>query len=108
MKCREGEDNCITWIGVMFYSSPSTIRNIKRRRTRWAGYVARMGEKRTAYRFLVGRSDGNRPLGKPKFRWVENIRLDRVEIRWSGVDWAVVNVAMSIPVPQIAGNSLTC
>jgi hypothetical protein len=48
------------------YSSPSIIRIIKSSRTRWAGYVARMGEKRNAYRFLVGKPDGKRPLGRPR------------------------------------------
>jgi hypothetical protein len=51
-----------------FYSSPSIIRIIKSRRTRWAGHVARMGEKRNTYRLLEGRPEGKRPLGRPKRR----------------------------------------
>jgi hypothetical protein len=54
------------------YSSPSIIRIIKSRRMRWAGHVARMGEKRNAYRLLLGK----RPLGRPRCRWVDNIRMD--------------------------------
>jgi hypothetical protein len=55
------------------YSSPSIIRIIKTRRMRWAGHVARMGEKRNAYRLLVGKPEGKRPLGRPRCRWVDNI-----------------------------------
>jgi hypothetical protein len=58
------------------YSSPSIIRMIKSRRMRWAGHVARMGEKRNAYRILVGK----RPLGRPRCRWVDNIKMDLREI----------------------------
>jgi hypothetical protein len=62
------------------YFSPSTIRMIKSRRMRWAGYLARMGEKRNAYRTLVGRPEGNKPLGTPRRRWVDNIKIDLREI----------------------------
>jgi hypothetical protein len=58
------------------YSSPSIIRIIKLRRMRWAGHVARMGEKRNAYRLLVRKPEGNRLLGRPRRRWVDNIRMD--------------------------------
>jgi hypothetical protein len=58
------------------YSSPTIIRIIKSRRMRWAGHVARMGEKRNAYRLLVGK----RPLGRRKRRWVNNIRMDLGEV----------------------------
>jgi hypothetical protein len=54
------------------YLSPNIIRTIKSRRMKWAGHVARMG-KRNAYRILVGKSAGKRPLGRPKRRWVDNI-----------------------------------
>jgi hypothetical protein len=54
------------------YSSPSIIRIIKSRRMKWAGHVARMGEKRNAYRLLVGKPEGKRPLGRPRRRWVDN------------------------------------
>jgi hypothetical protein len=58
------------------YSSPSIIRMIKSRRMRWAGHVARMGETRNAYRILVGKPEGKRPLGRPKRRWMDNIKMD--------------------------------
>jgi hypothetical protein len=69
------------------YSSTSIIRIIKSRRMRWAEHVARMGEKRNAYRLLVGKPEGKRPLGRPKCRWVRNIRMDLVEVEWGDVDW---------------------
>jgi len=59
-----------------FYSSPNIVRVIKSRRMRWAGYVARMGEKRGVYRVLVWKPEGRRPLGRPRRRWVNNIRMD--------------------------------
>jgi hypothetical protein len=62
------------------YSSPSIIRMIKSRRMRWAGHVARMGEKRNAYRILVGKTERKRPLGRPRRRWVDNIKMDLREI----------------------------
>ncbi|KAJ4447437.1 hypothetical protein ANN_09444 [Periplaneta americana] len=58
------------------YSSPDIIRNIKSRHLRWAGHVARMGESRNAYRVLVGRPEGKRPLGRPRRRWEDNIKMD--------------------------------
>jgi hypothetical protein len=57
------------------------------RRIRWAGHVAQMGEKRNAYRILVGKPDGRRPLGRPRCRWVVNIKMGLREIEWDGVDW---------------------
>jgi hypothetical protein len=51
---------------------------------RWAGYVARMGEKRNAYRILVGKPEGKRPLGRPRRTWVDNIKIDLKEIGWDG------------------------
>jgi hypothetical protein len=64
------------------YSSPSII---KSRRMRWAGHVARMGEKRKAYRLFVGKPEGKRPQGRPRCRWVDNIRMDGV--MWTGLIW---------------------
>jgi hypothetical protein len=52
---------------------------------RWAGHVARIGENRNAYRLLVGKPEGKRPLGRPICRWVDNIRMDLE--RWDGVKW---------------------
>jgi hypothetical protein len=91
------------------YSSPSTIRMMKSRRMRCAGHVARMGEKRNAYRILVGNPEGKRPLGRPRRRWVDNIKIDLREIGWNGGDWidlaqdsgqwmALVNAVMNLRV----------
>jgi hypothetical protein len=92
------------------YSSPSIIRIIKSKRMRWAGHVVRMGEKRNAYRLLVGKPEGKRPLGRPRRRWVDNIKVDLLEIGWGGVDWigiaqdrdkwrALANAVMNLRVP---------
>jgi hypothetical protein len=59
---------------------------IKSRRMRWAGHVARMGEKRNAYRILMGMPEGKRPLGRPRCMWVDNIKMDLREIGWDGMD----------------------
>jgi hypothetical protein len=69
------------------YSLPSIIRIIKSRRMRWTGHVVRMREDRNAYILLVGKPEGKRPLGRPRRRWVDNIRMDLREIGCSGVDW---------------------
>jgi hypothetical protein len=85
------------------YCSPSIIRIIKSSRIRLAGHVACTGEKRNAYRILVGK----RPLGKPRCRWEDNIRMDLREIGWGGMDWidlaqdrdqwkALVNMVMNL------------
>ena len=63
------------------YSSPNTVRVIKSRRMRWAEHVARMGEERGVYRVLVGKLEGRKPLGRPRRRWVDNIRMDLQEVR---------------------------
>jgi hypothetical protein len=68
------------------YSSPSIIRLTKARRMRWAGHVARMGEVRGAYNILVGRPEGRRPLGRPRRRWEDNIKIDLREIGFGDVD----------------------
>jgi hypothetical protein len=55
---------------------------------RWAGHVVRIGEKRNGYKLLVGKPEGKRrPLGRPRHRWVDNIRMDLGEVGWGGVDW---------------------
>ncbi|KAJ4439183.1 hypothetical protein ANN_15142 [Periplaneta americana] len=73
------------------YSSPDIIRNIKSRRLRWAGHVARMGESRNAYRVLVGKPEGKRPLGRPRRRWEGNIKMDLREVGYDDRDW--INLA---------------
>jgi hypothetical protein len=69
------------------YSSPNIIREIKSRRLRWAGHVARMGERRGAYRALVGKHEGRRPLGRPRRRWEDNIKMDLREVGCGSADW---------------------
>jgi hypothetical protein len=63
------------------------IRIIKSRRMRWAGHVARVREKKNAFRLLVGKPEGKRPLGRPRRRWVDNIKLDLLDICWGAVEW---------------------
>jgi hypothetical protein len=69
------------------YPSPDMIRQVKSRRMRWAGHVARMGEERNVYRVLIGKTEGGRPLGRPMRRWKDGIRMDLREIGLGGVDW---------------------
>jgi hypothetical protein len=93
-----------------WYSSRSINRVIKSRWMRWAGHVARMGEKRNAYRILVGKPEGKRPLGRPRRRWVDNIKMVIRDLGWDGVDWiymaqdrdqwrALVNTVLNLRVP---------
>jgi hypothetical protein len=58
------------------YSSPNIVRVVKPRRMRWAGHVARMGEERGVHRLLVGKPEGKSPLGMPRRRWEDNIKID--------------------------------
>ena len=92
------------------YSSPNIVRVIKSRRMRWAGHVARMGEERVAYRALVGKREGKRPLGRPRRRWVDNIRMDLQEVGCGYGDWiglaqdrdrwqTLVSAVMNLRVP---------
>ena len=69
------------------YSSPNIVRVIKSRRMRWTGHVARMSEERGVYRVLVGKPEGRRPLGRPRRRWVDNIRMDLQEVGCVYMDW---------------------
>jgi len=69
------------------FSSPIIFRVIKSRRMRWAGHVARIGEIRGVYRVLVGKPEGKRPLGKPRRRWEDNIKMDLQEVGCEGMDW---------------------
>ena len=65
----------------------NVVRVIKSRRMRWAGNVARMGERRGVYRVLVGKSEGKSPLGRPRGRWDDNIKMDLRELGCGGMDW---------------------
>jgi hypothetical protein len=69
------------------YSSPSIIGIIESRRMRWAVHVARMGQKRNVYRLLVGKTEGQIPLGRSRRGWMDNIKVDVLEIGLSVVDW---------------------
>ena len=69
------------------YCSPNIVRVIKWRRMRWGGHVARMVEKRGVYRVLMGKPEGKRPLGRPRRRWVDNIRMDLQEVGCGYIDW---------------------
>jgi len=69
------------------YSSPNIVRVIKSRRMKWAGHVARMGEERGVYRVLLGKPEGRRPLGRPRRRWVDNIRMDHQEVGCGYMEW---------------------
>jgi hypothetical protein len=92
------------------YSSLSIIRIIKSKRMRWAGNVASMGKKRNAYRLLVRKPEGKRPLGRLRRRWVDKIRMDLIAVGWDDVEWiglaqdrdkwrALVNAVMNLRVP---------
>ena len=69
------------------YSSPNIVRVIKSRRIRWAGHVARMGEERGVHKVLVWKPEGRRPLGRPKRRCVDNIRMDLQQVGCGYMDW---------------------
>ena len=95
---------------MILYSSPNIVRVIKSRRMRWAGHVARMDDKREAYRILVGKPEGKRPLGRPRYRWVDNIKMDLKEVGCGYLDWiglaqdrdrwrTLVSAVMNLRVP---------
>jgi hypothetical protein len=69
------------------YSLPNIVRVVKSRRMRWAGHVAHMGEKRGVHRVLVGKPEGKRPLGRPRRRWEDNIKMDVQELGGGRGDW---------------------
>jgi len=92
------------------YSSPNIFWVIKKRRMRWARHVARMGEMRGVYMDLMGKPEGKRPLGRPRRRWEDNIKMNLEEVGCGGMDWielaqdrdrcrAVVNAVMNLRVP---------
>jgi len=69
------------------YSSPNIVRVIKWRRMRWAGHMVCMVEERGVYRVLVGKPEGKRPMGRPRRRWVDNVRMDLPEVGCGYMDW---------------------
>jgi hypothetical protein len=84
------------------YFHPGIIRMFKSRRMRWAGQVARMGKKRNAYRMLVGKSEGKRPLGRARCRWMDNIEmgLREIDMAQDKDQWrALVNTVLNLRVP---------
>jgi hypothetical protein len=88
------------------YSSPNIVRVIKSRRMRWDGHVARMGERRGVYGVLVGKPEGKRPLGRPRRRWKDNIKMDLrdgakcIQLAQGWVQLrAFVNTVMNLRVP---------
>jgi hypothetical protein len=101
-----------TWADELhsLYSSPDIFKVIKSRRMRWAEHVARMGEGRSVYGVLGGRPEGKRPLGGPRRRWEDNIKLVLREVGIDGANWirlaqyrvqwrAFVNTVMNLRVP---------
>ena len=94
------------------YCSPNIVRVIKSSRMRWVGHVARMGESKGVFRVLVGKPEGKRPLGRPRLRWEDNIKIDLQEVGCGGMDWiklaqdrdrwrALVNAVMNLRVPYV-------
>jgi len=103
---------------IFIICSPNILRLIRSRRMRWAGHVALMGEERGVYSVLVGKPEGRRPLGRPRRRWVDNIRMDRQGMGCGYMDWiglaqdrdrwrTLVSAVMNLRVPWNAGNFLT-
>jgi len=98
------------------YSLPKIVRVVKSRRMRWAGDVARMGQGRGVYRVLVWRPEGKRPLGRPRRKWEDNIKMDFQEVGGGFEDWmelaqdmdrwrALVSTVMNLRVPKMRGIS---
>jgi len=98
------------------YSLPNILRVVKSTRMRRAGHVARMGEGRGVHRVLVGKPEGKRPLGRPRRRWQDNIKMDLQEVGCGGMDWmelaqdrdrwrALVSTVMNLRVPKMRGIS---
>jgi len=92
------------------YSSPNIVQVIKSRRMRWAGHVARLCEEKGVYRVLMGEPEGRRPLGRPRRRWVDNIRMDFQDVICGYMDWiglaqdrdrwrTLVSAVMNLRVP---------
>jgi hypothetical protein len=99
------------------YSLTNIVRVVKSRRMRWTGHVARMGQGRGVYRVLVGKPEGKRPLGRPRRRWEDNIKMDLQEVGGACGDWmqlaqdrdrwrALVSTVINLRIPKNAGNFL--
>ena len=101
---------------IDLHSLPNIVRVVKSRRNRWAGHVARMGEGRGVHRVLIGKPEGKRPLGRPRRRWEDNIKMDLQEVGGSCGDWmelaqdrdrwrALVGTVRNLRVPKMRGIS---
>jgi len=106
-----------TYEELNLYCSPNIVRAIKSRRIRWAGHVARREARRGVYRVLVGKPQEERPLGRSRRRWEDNIKMDLQEVGCEGTEWielaqhkdrcrSLVNAVMNLRVPQNVGNFL--
>ena len=100
----------VVYFFLILFRSPNIVWVIKSRRLRWAGYVARMEEGRSAFKIVKGKPTGKRPLGRPRRRWEDNIRMDLEEIGINASNWvdsaqdrnywrALVNAALNLRVP---------
>ena len=98
------------------YCLPNTVRVVKSRRMRWARHVTRMGEGRRVHRVLVGKPEGKRPLGRPRRRWEDNIKMDFQEVGGGCGDWmelnqdrdrwrTLVSTVMNLRLPKMRGIS---
>ena len=98
------------------YSLPNIVQMVKSRRMRWAGHVARMGQGRGVCRVLVGKPEGKSPLGRPRRRWEDNIKIDFQEVGRGCGDWMelaqdrarwreLVSTVMNLRVPKMRGTS---
>ena len=106
---------CMYLCGVLvLYTLPNIVQVVKSRRMRWAGHVACMGEGRGVHRVLVGKPEGKRPLGRPRRRWEDNIKMDLEDVGGSCGDWrelaqdrdkwrALVGTLRKLWVPKMRG-----
>ena len=108
-KLHNDELNCL-------YTTRNIVRETKSIRMRWAGHVVRMGERSGVYRFLVGKPEGKSPLGRPRCRWEDNIKMDLQEVGGGCGDWmelaqdrdrwrALVSTVMNLRVTKMWGIS---
>ena len=116
-KCTVHRYSCKSGKGKAIHDSlPNIVRVVKSRRMRWAGHVARMGQERGVYRVLVGKPEGKRPMGRPRRRWEDNIKMDLQEVEGCCGDWmelaqdrdrwrALVSKVMNLRVPKMRGIS---
>jgi hypothetical protein len=116
MELRDEECEAISYLPLVLFSNKSWTPENKPNKINtvyfksYWGYVARMGEKRNVYRLLVGKQEGKGPLGRPRRRWIDNIKMDLLEIGLNVVDWiglaqdryswrALVNSVMNLRIP---------